>query len=105
MAKKKDKVVLSETHTDETVIDGATYHATFTPTWRTEIDCGDHATLEDAQQAVKTTAIEFASKERGSSRGLSFEWHQIYDNEWAATGNDGFADTTMAIARIVMVSK
>lgn len=97
MAKKKDTVVIPETSPDETVIENSstneTYHATFIPTWRAELDCGDHATLEEAQQAVIDVGAEFEAD-------VIPAWHRETPDTWLASGHDGQQDTTMTIAKI-----
>ncbi len=112
MAKKKDKPVILEPDVVEQLNElgdtlealsasdtaNAIYHATFTPTWRTQIDCGDHATLEEAQQAIIDVGAEFEAD-------VIPAWHRETPDTWLASGHDGEVHTTMTIARIVMVSK
>ncbi len=112
MAKKKDKPVILEPDVVEQLnelgdtldslsasdTDGSRYHATFTPTWRPEIDCGDHATLEEAQQAVIDVGAEFEAD-------VIPAWHRETPDTWLATGHDGKVDTLLTIAKIVMVSE
>ncbi len=73
------------------------YHATFCPTWRTELDCGDHETLEEAQQAIVDVGMEFEAD-------VIPAWHRETPDMWVANGRDGQVDTTLTIARIVCVS-
>lgn len=100
MAKKKDKVVIPETSPDETVIEtaptGSRYHAVFTPTWRPEIDCGDHDSVEDAQTAIERTSAEY-------HKTPFFAWRRESPLVWLATGHDGEVDTNMTIAMITEV--
>ncbi len=76
--------------------DGSRYHATFTPTWRPEIDCGEHDRLEDAQQAIIDVAAEF-------DVNPMLGWHRESPVLWLATGHDGQVDTMMTIAKIEQV--
>src|SRR5689334_4070864 len=117
MAKKKTPVVL-ETTPDETIIEmpqvedvaevttpepeatyesGATYHASFTTTWRPEIDCGDHGDVETAKEAVEKAAVDLGAD------NLILAWRRESPLVWLATGHDGQVDTNLTIAKIVQV--
>ncbi len=76
--------------------DGSRYHATFTPTWRPEVDCGEHDSLKAAQQAVVDVAGEFEAD-------VIPAWHRESPVLWLATGHDGQVDTMMTIAKIEQV--
>lgn len=104
---KRPELEMDSADYDEAIVStiegGASYHATFIPTWRTEVDCGDHASLAAAQAAI-VTAGEFWGA--GAKRKSSFrvKWQQQSASEWTATGHDGQVETTMVIARIVRVA-
>ncbi len=108
MAKKKliiEKPVYTEFDSVDALTDdekeqrdsnSSRYHATFTPTWRSEIDCGEHDSLEDAQQAIIDVAGEFEAD-------VIPAWHRESPILWLATGHDGQVDTVMTIAKIEQV--
>lgn len=75
---------------------GGTFHAVFTPTWRPEIDCGDHDSVEAAQVAIERTAAEF-------HRTPFLAWRRESPLVWLASGHDGEVDTNMTIATIKQV--
>lgn len=103
MTKKKPQIVIPELSPDETVIDNPTpsalrYHAVFTPTWRTELDCGDHSSVKAAQKAIQSV-IE------GLGVAINYcAWAEIDDAHWIATGHDGQTETTLPIATITRVT-
>lgn len=127
MAKKKDKPVIEKpeytefdsvdalTDEEKDQRDNATFHATFTPTWRPEIDCGDHDSVEAAKQAVDQTFKEITNEKTIESAAVAlglpetrfhivhFKWQQLSDTEWIATGHDGQVETNMTIATITQV--
>lgn len=78
--------------------DGYKYHATFCPTWRTELDCGSWDSVERAQQAVIDVGGEF-------ERDVIPAWHRETPDTWLASGHDGEVDTMLTIAKIVRVAE
>ena len=93
MAKKKTAV--QET---PVVDDGYRYQATFCPTWRTEVNCGEHESLDAARFAIGVEAEGF------NKGGLLLEWDNIDDANWTASGWDGEVETNLTIAKITRVA-
>ena len=79
--------------------DGYTYHATFCPTWRTEIACGAHDELDIA----RGTIIDVAQMDFNVTPILT--WQQVDTDNWIATGYDGQVETVMTIAKIERVAE
>jgi hypothetical protein len=77
---------------------GYKYHATFCPTWRTELDCGEFDSLEEAQQSLADCATELEVT-------VNLGWYSDIPNTWLATGNDGQVETVMTIAKIERVAE
>lgn len=79
--------------------EGYKYHATFCPTWRTELDCGEFEGLQDAVEGVVELAGKWEDEES------HFTWQQVDANHWVATGHDGQVETNMPIAKIERVAE
>jgi len=103
MAKKKPVNKKPEPTADEAIqadvvaLGKGIYHATFTPTWRTQIDCGIYNTLNGAQVAIEYTVG------LGKETESRFDWQQVDAENWIATGHDGRVETNLPIAKIVRV--
>lgn len=79
------------------VDEGYRYHATFCPTWRTELDCGEFEGLEQAQQAIISMGEEY-------ERDVIPAWKRETPDTWLANGHDGDVDTLLIIAKIERVA-
>lgn len=95
----------------ETLEADGLWHAVYTPLWRAELDCGDHASLQAAKEAVYDTIVEWVGHEFYADenelvvRDSSLDWREGEDGAVYAYGHDASPDEThLPLARIVRVA-
>lgn len=93
MAKKKTAVQESPV-----VDDGARYHSLFKPTWRPEIDCGEHESFDAAVQFIHKAIDQHIQTY------YYLAWEEDDDGNWSAAGHDGVEETNMPFAYITRVA-